>query len=150
MNRVIKLFNFILLIIAIVISYFIFSKKEIRFNALKSLFETMTNYLNIGKQEKMVSTFSKFICVGEDCYTNDSFSIYSPKKGTVISADENSIVIKCEDNYFAYFDNLINVNVKKLDVVSSEYSLANFIDYFNFYFIYDNNKYTYEEIMENN
>ncbi len=149
MNKIIKIFNFLLLIIAILISYFIFSRKEIRFNALKTLFEAMTNYLNIGRQEKTVSASSKFIYVDTDCYTNDSYSIYSPIKGTVVQVDESSLIIKCENNFYAYFDNLVNINVKKLDVVSCDDSLANFIDYFNFYFMYNNTKYTYEEIMEN-
>ena len=148
MKLLFKLLNAFLLVVAIIIAYCIFTKKDVNFNRLKSLFETMTNYLNIGKEDKSVSNFPKFISISDDKYYNDNYSVYTPKKGTVMYVTQNSITIKCHDNYYAYFSNVINVKVSKLDVVTDEYALANFIDYFTFYYIYNGNKYTYEEIAE--
>ena len=49
MKKIISIVNLILLVTSIIISSMIFSNKEIKFNALKSVFEAFSNYINIGK-----------------------------------------------------------------------------------------------------
>ena len=134
----------------ILISCLIFTNKEVKVNALKSVFEAFSNYINIGKISSPVSSINYFIHIANDKYFNESYSIHAPIKSTVIKYDESSILLKCDNSYYAYFDNLVNVNVTYLDVVEPKYSLANFIDQFTFYFYKDNVKYSYEEVMESN
>ena len=104
----------------------------------------VTAFFDIKREE-----FGKF-ARSNDKYFNESYSIHAPIKSTVIKYDESSILLKCDNSYYAYFDNLVNVNVTYLDVVEPKYSLANFIDQFTFYFYKDNVKYSYEEVMESN
>lgn len=149
MKKILVIINILLIVVSIVISCLIFSNREFKVNALKSVFEAFSNYINIGKSSTPVSSFNYFIYKANNKYYNVDYSIHSPTKGTVIDYDESSILIKCENSYFAYFDDVINVNVHILDVVDPSYCLANFIEDFTFYFYKGNNIYTYEEIMEN-
>lgn len=149
MKKVLMIANLLLIITSIVISCFIFNNKAVKVNALKSVFEMFSNYINIGKTSSTVSSLNYFIYKANNKYYNVDFSIHSPTKGTVVSYDETSIVIKCDNYYYAFFDDLINVKVHLYDVVEPKYCLANFIDDFTFYFYKDESKYTYEEIMVN-
>ena len=150
MKKCISIVNIFLLVISIIISSMIFSNKEIKFNALKSVFEAFSNYINIGKHTSTVSSFNYFVYISNNKYYNVSNSIHSPTKGTIIDYSDDSLLIKCDNNYYAYFENIINIEVSYLDVVDPSFSLANFIEDFTFYFIKGSTKFTYEEVMANN
>ena len=146
-KKVIKFLNLILIIIAIIISYLMFTNKEVNFKKLHNLFNVITNYLNLGYKEKSVSSSIKFINIENDNYFNYDYQVYAPSNGTILDCNDNSIIVKCENGYLAIFENLINVNVSKFDVVYKNDRLANFIETFTFYYFLNGEKYTYEEII---
>jgi len=150
MKKVIKTINFFLLIIAILLSFLIFKNKDFNLGKLNQLFNTMTNFLNIGKTNQKVSSSVNFIKLEKDKYYNDSFTVFSPFKGTIIDKQKTSITIKCDNGYLAFFDNLVSVSISKYDVIETFNKLGYFEDYFIFYFIKGEEKYSYEEIMEIN
>lgn len=150
MKKLIKLINFILIISALIISSLIFINKEVNLYGVKKIYNHLTNFIYIKTNEsKSVSSSIKFIKIDNNKYYNDSFTIYCPYKATVIDVNESEIILKCENNYYAYFSNLASVNVSKYDFIVPEDKLAYFIDHFVFYFFKDNERYTYEEVCCN-
>lgn len=147
MKRLFKMFNFFLLIIAIILSFLIFKNKSLNFGKLNTIFHSMTNFINIGKNQNIVSNTIDFIKIENYKYYNESFSIYSPFNATVIDKSDCTITIKCENGYFATYSNLVQVSVNKYDVITPNDKLGLFADYFEFYFFDDEKRYSYEEIM---
>ena len=109
----------------------------------------MTNHININKEEQMVSSQLNYIKIDNYTYTNENHSIYSPFSGTVVDRNNESIIIKCENGYYVFFSSLINISVRKYDVISNSDKLAEFIETFNFYLMKDGKVYSYEEIVSN-
>lgn len=142
-------FNLILLLTAIIISMLIFNNKTMNVNLFKNLFESMTNHLNIKNKDKEVANENILIRINEYTYTNDSFSVYCPFKATIIDNFENALILKCENNYYAYFENIFNIKVNKFDYVNSYDELANFEETFTMYFYKEGIKYSYEEVIRN-
>ena len=62
----------------------------------------------------------------------------------------NAIKKSKNNGYLAFFDNLVSVSISKYDVIETFNKLGYFEDYFIFYFIKGEEKYSYEEIMETN
>jgi hypothetical protein len=149
MKRIIKLCNFILLIICVIISSLLFINKQYSLNTLKNVFNNLFSFAYIGYDNMTTSSSQNFIKLEQDKYYNDSYSIYTPMKGSVIKVGKDYIDIKCENGLICHFSNIININVKVLDVINKDYKLANFIDYFIFYFIDDGKILSYEQVMEN-
>ena len=149
MKRIIKLCNFILLIICVIISSLLFINKQYSLNTLKNVFNNLFSFAYIGYDNMTTSSSQNFIKLEQDKYYNDSYSIYTPMKGSVIKVGKDYIDIKCENGLVCHFSNIININVKVLDVINKDYKLANFIDYFIFYFIDDGKILSYEQVMEN-
>lgn len=150
MKKTIKILNIILILIAVLLSYLIFSKKNIQFNVLKKIFEATYNYINVGSTNQKVSSFMYFVPINKNQYYNEYHEIYSPQKSTILSVDDESITLKCENGYHAYFGNLLNIQVTNNDVIYPSFAIANFDDYFIFYFYKNGVVYSYEEIMGNN
>lgn len=149
-KKLFKLINAILIIISLFLAYNIFIKKDMDFSFLKNLYSTMTNHININKYNQTVSTINYYKKVAEYTYTNESYSVCCPYNGTIIKQNDSEIVIKCDNGYYAYYSSLINIVVRKNDVITSQDELANFIDTFNFYFKKGEQVYSYEEIVTNN
>ena len=149
-KRIIKLINILFLIVSLFLAYNIFIKKDTDFSFLKNLYTTMTNHININKQDQTVSTLNYYLKVKNYTYTNESYSVYCPYNGTVVKQTNSEIIIKCDNGYYAFYSSLINVAVKKNDVITTQDQLANFIDTFNFYFMKGEHIYSYEEIVTNN
>jgi hypothetical protein len=142
--------NTILILTAISISVLIFTHKSLNTTIIRNLFETMTNHISINDKEKEVANENILIKLNEYTYTNDSYSVYCPFKATVIDTNDNNIILKCDNDYYAYFENVINVNVNKFDYVDSYDELANFEDCFTMYFYKEGIKCSYEEIIRSN
>ena len=142
--------NTILILTAISISFLIFTHKSLNTTIIRNLFETMTNHISINDKEKEVANENILIKLNEYTYTNDSYSVYCPFKATVIDTNDNNIILKCDNDYYAYFENVINVNVNKFDYVDSYDELANFEDCFTMYFYKEGIKFSYEEIIRSN
>lgn len=149
MKRIIKVFNLILLVISIAISSLLFINKQYSFNILKKAFDKLFSYAYIGYNQVNTSSSLNFINISGDKYYNSSFSVFSPYKASVIKIGDDYIILKCDNGLICHFSNLINIDVKLLDVINKDYALANFIDYFVFYFIDDGKILSYEEVMEN-
>lgn len=149
MKRIIKLINLLLLIICIILSSLLFINKQYSLNILKNIFDNLFSFAYIGYDNIITSSSLNFIKIDQYKYYNDSFSIYSPMKGSVIKVGKDYIDIKCDNGLICHFSNIINVNVKVLDVINKDYALANFIDYFVFYFLDDGKILSYEQVMEN-
>ena len=58
----------------------------------------------------------------------------SRMRATIMGDDY--ITLRCDNGLICHFSNLVNINVKLLDVINKDYALANFIDYFIFFIIY--------------
>ena len=147
MKRILKIFNFLLIIIACILSAKIYLDKSINLQITNSFYSFLTSYTKIVNNKKSVSNSLNYIKVNNYLYTNNSHSIYSPFNGNVIDVDDSSITIKCENNYILVFKDLINVNVYRYDYITSEDLLANFIDNYYMFFYKDNQKISYEEII---
>lgn len=145
-KSILKIINIFLVIIALILAYLIFIKKDLHLEKLNNYFHALTNYLNILNKPTTVSNTNKFIHLDNDIYYNEDYQIYSPYYGTILKVSDHEITIKCNNGYLAYFENIINVNVNIFDVVNKDDSLANFIDNFTFYLTYDGKKYSYYEI----
>ena len=149
MKSIIKVVNLILLVISIVISSLLFINKQYSFNSLKKVFDKLFSYAYFGYNEINTSSSLNFIKVSDNKYYNESFSVFSPYKASVIKTGDDYITLRCDNGLICHFSNLVNINVKLLDVINKDYALANFIDYFIFYFIDDGKILSYEEVMEN-
>lgn len=145
-----NILNFIMIVASIIISMLIFNQKIFSNDFLKSLFETMTNHLTIDGMDKEVANENVLIKVDTYSYANNSLEVYCPFKATVIDIDNSIIVLKCENNYYAYFEDIFNIKVKKFDYVTSNDSLANYLDQFKMYFYKEGIKYSYEEVIKCN
>ena len=147
MKRIIKLCNFILLVICVCISSLLFINKQYNLKTLHNIFNNLFSFAYFNYEEVNTSSSLNFIKIDKYKYYNESFKIYSPFKASVIKKENDSLILKCDNGLICYFSNLINVNVNVLDVISKDYELANFIGYFVCYFIYDGKIKTYEEVM---
>ncbi|MCI5745649.1 MAG: hypothetical protein MR270_05140 [Erysipelotrichaceae bacterium] len=145
-KRTLKYVNLLLLSIAILTSFLIFKKRVINTSSISKIYNVLTSYLLIGSKEKEVSSTIKFIHIEKDKYYNNEHNVYSPFNGTIINCDNNSLVIKCDNQFFAYFNSLVNVNVAKYDCITTSDILASFDEYFTFYLSFMNERYSYEEI----
>ena len=149
MVKIIKLINWFLIVICICISSLLFINKQYSLNTVKNIFDNLSSFLYLGYKDVSTSSSLDFIKIGENKYFNNSFSVYSPLKASVIKKGEDYLILKCDNGLICVFENIINIKVDVLDVINSDYSIANFIDYFIFYFVNDGVKLSYEEIMGN-
>lgn len=149
MKKAIKILNVLMIIISLALSGLIFINKDYSLTTIKKIYNVFDNFLLLNDSNKTVSSQMNFIKINENYYYNDSYCVYSPFKATVINYDKNSIYLKCDNSYIACLKNLINVNVSKYDVVVKGDKLANFVDYFELFFIKGESVYSYEQVLEN-
>lgn len=149
MKNKIKIINVWLIILSLIISTLIFNYKTMNITFINNVFSSMINHTHLGKQDSSVSNNLNYIRIADNTYTNASYCVYSPFIATVIEVNESSIVLKNHDNIYIFFENIININVKRLDYVNCDDILANFIDNYKLYFIKNNECLTYEEIFRN-
>ena len=125
MKKAIKIMNLFMILISLIASGFIFVNKDYSMPISKKIYRLIDNF-----------------------YYNDSYSIYSPFIATILEIDTDSIYLKCNNDFVVCFKNIINIKVNKYDVVDTNVKLANFIDYFQMYFIKGDKTYSYEEVIE--
>ena len=147
MKRVIKLVNLLLLTLCCIISLFIYTNKQVSLLNLNNIYSFLNNHIKLDYNSKSVSSSLNYIYVSKYTYTNNSFSIYSPFSGTIISKNEYSILIRCDNDYHLIFKDIININVNNYDVINSEIKLANFIETYTMYFIKNGEIISYEDII---
>lgn len=150
MKNKMKIINSILIFLLISLSCLIFQHKTINLSFLQNIFYSMIAHTSLEKGEINVSNSINFIKVSQYTYTNTSYCIYSPFKATVIEIYESSLILKSNDNLYIYYEDIFNINVKKMDYVNYDDVLANFDDVYKMYFVKEGKIYSYEEIIGNN
>ena len=136
MKKAIKILNLFMILISLIVSGFIFVNKDYSMPISKKIYGLIDNFLFINANNNSVNNY------------NDSYSIYSPFIATILEIDTDSIYLKCNNDFVVCFKNIINIKVNKYDVVDTNVKLANFIDYFQMYFIKGDKTYSYEEVIE--
>ena len=148
MKKAIKILNLFLILISLIASGFIFVNKDYSMPISKKIYGLIDNFLFINANNNSVNNSLNYIKLKDNFYYNDSYSIYSPFVATILEIDTNSIYLKCNNDFVVCFKNIINIKVNKYDVVDTNVKLANFIDYFQMYFIKGDKTYSYEEVIE--
>ena len=150
MKTIIKLINLFLLIICCVISSLLFINKDINLSSSNKIFSFFTNFIKLEGNFLNVSNNLNYINIDQYTYTNYSSCIYSPYKASVIEVKDERITLRCDNDYILVFEDVININVNKLDVVNVEDKLANFIENYSMYVIINGEKVSYESINKYN
>lgn len=147
MKKIFKILKLLLIIIALLLSYKIFRYKDFNFDLLNNIYLKMKNHFVFSDNQINVSSFNKYVYLGDDKYKNESCNVYNIKDATVINCNASSVLVKYLDGYYGYYYNLVNVFVSKYDVIKNGDVISNYIDYFSFYFYKGEQRYTYEEIV---
>lgn len=148
MKKAIKILNLFMILISLIVSGFIFVNKDYSMPISKKIYGLIDNFLFINANKNSVNNSLNYIKLKDNFYYNDSYSIYSPFIATILEIDTDSIYLKCNNDFVVCFKNIINIKVNKYDVVDTNVKLANFIDYFQMYFIKGDKTYSYEEVIE--
>lgn len=148
MKKAIKILNLFMILISLIVSGFIFVNKDYSMPISKKIYGLIDNFLFINANNNSVNNSLNYIKLKDNFYYNDSYSIYSPFIATILEIDRHSIYLKCNNDFVVCFKNIINIKVNKYDVVDTNVKLANFIDYFQMYFIKGDKTYSYEEVIE--
>lgn len=148
MKKAIKILNLFMILISLIVSGFIFVNKDYSMPISKKIYGLIDNFLFINANNNSVNNSLNYIKLKDNFYYNDSYSIYSPFIATILEIDTDSIYLKCNNDFVVCFKNIINIKVNKYDVVDTNVKLANFIDYFQMYFIKGDKTYSYEEVIE--
>ena len=148
MKKAMKILNLFMILISLIVSGFIFVNKDYSMPISKKIYGLIDNFLFINANNNSVNNSLNYIKLKDNFYYNDSYSIYSPFIATILEIDTDSIYLKCNNDFVVCFKNIINIKVNKYDVVDTNVKLANFIDYFQMYFIKGDKTYSYEEVIE--